>query len=796
MKKHVVFLFLCLSTSCIVQAMKRERDIPQEESLATKKAKKETLEQRLFTAIKQGDKEAVKMLLDRGANYQCMSKYNDGITDMTPLMVAALNGHKEIVEMLIAYGVEVNAQGSNGVTALVMAVASGDKEIVEMLLARGAEVNIRNNQGCYTALMAAAEVGNKEIVEILLARGADVNARDILGNDALIWAVWKRYKELVKILLENKASFLLAYKVENIESITPLMSDSQNSQKELVKTLLAHSADVNIYSEYDETNLKLALSLERGPIEIVELLLAHKADVHTKNRFGQTALMVATEVNWKEIVEILITRGADVNAKDMHGNYALMWSVNRGYKELVKVLLENKAHPHLTYKVGTIEGVTPLMSASQNGYKEIVEMLLAHGAAVNAQNSNGDTALVLAIAKGRKENKEVVRILLENKANPHFTYSFQDAKDSNESTEDDDTEGFTTEDTTPLMWAARMGYKDIAIQLLKAGVNVNSKDEDDWTALLYAASGGYKDIVEVLIASGADVNAKAENDGNLTVLMAAAREGYKDVVIQLLDAGADINAKDYSNESILMQAASNSRQEVVSLLLKRGAQFTVEDIIKLGNNFDKLSLECNMLLSMCSFSSFNHYRMALLSSDKEQQAKLFCQAYHLKRFARPLHHTLLIWASILDHKEVVEELLKGNLPLWYLNAQDDCGRTALMYAIIFGNEDVAKLLIQAYEGKAKHIYENLQKEGNPVKKVQLQQELGRVQRAINICDKYGKSALAYGVEKSKLLVSRLLQAGARPGILLMNAIVQQGQSDILVLLIQKGFLQPNIQQTT
>jgi HEAT repeat protein len=72
----------------------------------------------------------------------------------------------------------VNAKDSNGTTPLHIAVWEGRKELVELLLAKGADVNARTNPMGSTPLHFAASDGRKDLVELLLAHGADVNAKN------------------------------------------------------------------------------------------------------------------------------------------------------------------------------------------------------------------------------------------------------------------------------------------------------------------------------------------------------------------------------------------------------------------------------------------------------------------------------------------------------------------------------------------------------------------------------------------------------------------------------------------
>jgi len=75
------------------------------------------------------------------------------------------------------------------------------KEIVQLLLERGAEINAGGRFG--NALQAASYRGHKEFVQLLLERGADVHAEGGLYGNALQAASYGNDKEIVRILLED-----------------------------------------------------------------------------------------------------------------------------------------------------------------------------------------------------------------------------------------------------------------------------------------------------------------------------------------------------------------------------------------------------------------------------------------------------------------------------------------------------------------------------------------------------------------------------------------------------------------
>ena len=135
----------------------------------------------LFAAV-YGHKEVVKLLIAEGANVNVKGAFDE----WTPLQLAASEGYKEIVELLISNGADVNAKVDwNGTTPLHEAAMSGHKEIVELLIDNGADVNAKKKGYGYTPLHYAATYGYKEVVELLIAKGADVNAKANNGKTPL-----------------------------------------------------------------------------------------------------------------------------------------------------------------------------------------------------------------------------------------------------------------------------------------------------------------------------------------------------------------------------------------------------------------------------------------------------------------------------------------------------------------------------------------------------------------------------------------------------------------------------------
>ena len=92
---------------------------------------------------------------------------------------AADTGNIEAVKQHLAAGVDVNAGNR---TPLFIAAANGHKQIVELLLDKGSDVNTKGLMGTPLHAAVSFKGHHKEITELLIAAGADVNAKDKVGH--------------------------------------------------------------------------------------------------------------------------------------------------------------------------------------------------------------------------------------------------------------------------------------------------------------------------------------------------------------------------------------------------------------------------------------------------------------------------------------------------------------------------------------------------------------------------------------------------------------------------------------
>ncbi len=125
----------------------------------------------------------------------------------------------------------------------------------------------------------------------------------------------------------------------------------------------------------------------------------------------------------------------------------------------------------------------------------------------------------------------------------------------------------TIQDKFSLIWAAQDGHEQVVAELIKTGIDVNSKSATGGThALALASQNGHVAIVQALIEAGADVNEPAI-DG-WTPLMKASYFGHEEIVRVLLGAGAKVRLHDAHGRTATAYARKAGNQQIAMLLTR------------------------------------------------------------------------------------------------------------------------------------------------------------------------------------------------------------------------------------
>ena len=468
---------------------------------------------RLVDAAKQGDRTAVRALLNGGADANAAQP--DGETS---LHWAANRGDLETADLLIRAGANVNAANDYGVTALMLACANRSAGIVERLLQAKADPNVALWTG-ETPLMACVRTGNLDAVKALLDQGAAANAKESeKGQTALMWAVANRHPEIAQALIARGAdvharSNVFPMPEPFVVPCTPASPCATGRTDGSTYPSTVH------FPKTAGGFTPLLFAAQQGDVESARILLAAGADVNEATPEEGSALVLASASGHEKLALFLLEMGADPNAKDGFGITPLHYALHEGmlalsvYKpapgdeyggwlrpnkpELAKALLARGADPNARIAHDFPPYDYPLLSRSRG--LDLAQLSLA-----------GATPFMLATASA---DLDLMRVLVEGRANARLG---------------------TADGNFPLMVAAGVAHE-------RGGYGFGGQVGGEYETTAEQRKR-ILEAVKLTLELGGDIN--AVNERGQTAVHAATFLGYADVLRFLAEKGANLDLKD------------------------------------------------------------------------------------------------------------------------------------------------------------------------------------------------------------------------------------------------------------
>lgn len=156
----------------------------------------------LFKASRIGNPETIDMLLKNGA----IDFLKNPITKKSPFQTAIKNGHLEAVEKYIHNNAFIELEH------LIVAAENGHQEILESLYKFGRDIDINQTHRYGSTILHYAINGNYnediclEIVKFLISKGSDINACNYHNITPLILATYRNKPKIVNLLLNIGAN--------------------------------------------------------------------------------------------------------------------------------------------------------------------------------------------------------------------------------------------------------------------------------------------------------------------------------------------------------------------------------------------------------------------------------------------------------------------------------------------------------------------------------------------------------------------------------------------------------------
>ncbi|MDG1436626.1 MAG: ankyrin repeat domain-containing protein [Rickettsiaceae bacterium] len=430
----------------------------------------------LIDAVKNWHATNAKIALTQGANVNITVGEHKDTLLMLAVDTYKNDYHKSsLIKILIDQGIEINTQNSNGDTALIIAAKICCGKAVKELIDGGADHSIVNNdnflalhvigQKATNLYSANSKKSYASIKELLLQKAGitleeyqqelDVVSKKLMSlskdplstleqnniNNELIKAVtnWqaKNIDQLVhsgadiEVLTDSNKNTLLMLAVEHYV-------DTQHYRLQLIEKLTSYNIPLD--SQNDSGDTALIIAAKKGHWRLIEKLLIAGADFTIENNDQKKAIdLIGTEATTRQGTKSKIKdlfnaadkalKNADsetkINEVDSHKeeledinlkliNAAKNWEVLN-----LRNLIAQKAD--ISIQAGPNNN-TLLMIAVENYHinrskSTFLQELIDANIDIDAQNSNGDTALIIAAKKGMLT---IVKKLLELNADPNI----------------------------------------------------------------------------------------------------------------------------------------------------------------------------------------------------------------------------------------------------------------------------------------------------------------------------------------------------------------------------------------
>jgi len=283
----------------------------------------------LFTAVRENKLNAVRELLEKGADPNACDDDSDNV-----LINAALYASVDCMKLLLDKKADPNRRNLFGQTPIMLCTHELDK--MKLLVQYGADINAVAQSGNTALLIACSEYGLYENIKWLLDNGADATVKRWNTETVLMRAVQFADTMTINLLLRKAGEFDVNTKPWGF---TMLYTAIRMANWPVVLFLLDKGADPDIADPLNM--LPIGWAAEMNNLEIVNALLKKSKNI---NKVDSNAIMsplmlaVYSEYDNPKIIKALLDHGAPVNFRAKNGTTALSWAMKKGNTGAVALL--------------------------------------------------------------------------------------------------------------------------------------------------------------------------------------------------------------------------------------------------------------------------------------------------------------------------------------------------------------------------------------------------------------------------------------------------------------------------
>jgi ankyrin repeat protein len=293
----------------------------------------------LAVAIESGDSKQVARIIE-SPSFNFRTEINTRIGPTLATVLAVARGRREILELLLNAGANVNDCDRLGKTPCYAAVQWARTELVALLIARGAALHNTH----HSLLSMSSSLSTDDISLLLIESGAPLDDVDavcrVAGHSVAVARLLLARNVNLRDLRDNRGRSVLHYACEGADEhldvaemlvrevgINPSARDNGDqtpahmcalfSSQRILQRLIDFGADID-YPEVEFAITPLHYALSRGFSDAVVMLVAAGADVHAVNSMSQSMCHVAVTSTPLAFAAVLAA-GVSIDTRDRDG---------------------------------------------------------------------------------------------------------------------------------------------------------------------------------------------------------------------------------------------------------------------------------------------------------------------------------------------------------------------------------------------------------------------------------------------------------------------------------------------
>jgi ankyrin repeat protein len=320
-------------------------------------------------------------------------------------------------------------------------------------------------------------------------------------------------------------------------------------------------------------------------------LIDRGADVNAKDETEQSAYLIGTSEGYLDLLNLTLRHGADVDSKDSFNGTGLIRAADRGHADIAGRLIQAGVEiDHVNNLGWTALHEAILLGDGSGRYVSTVQVLVAAGADMRLPSGRDQVApLAHAQSKGFDEIAEVLQSTLDAEEISRSAASRQllAAAEDGDATgaalalrAGADLETRDDRERTPLLRAVTQDHVAVARLLVYLGADPDALDDRHDTPWLVTGVTGSVAMAEVLLPAKPDLKIR-NRFGGVSIIPASER-GHVDYVRRVVKTEIDVNHVNDLGWTALLEAVilgdgSRRYQQIVTILLGAGADRDLAD---------------------------------------------------------------------------------------------------------------------------------------------------------------------------------------------------------------------------